>query len=310
MLHYRIRNNLMGVMVLLAIYSLPVSAQTPVTEFAPSTNTDPAVWFENDVRQMGVASVIDLSGIGGNLETSQPLPPGSALITTEFDNGDKAEVGILDDYGMPNDILASLNVAYSFFKADNAGQNLSAAPAIKLTFLNPVCDDPASANDCFGTLVYEPTWNGPTSSSATPVSSLVATDSWTDVNIDQDNGLFWWTGGFGQPNTAGGPPINTLAGWLPVFSSDFGDATLILVSIGVGTFNQGQIGYFDDVQINHTFAAGIDQRFDFGPAPELPPIVPVPALNNPSQALLLLGLLLIGGLSIRQRIRRLHNFDR
>ena len=32
-------------------------------------------------------------------------------------------------------------------------------------------------------------------------------DTWTTVNIDQNNGLFWWTGGFGAPNTAGGPPI-------------------------------------------------------------------------------------------------------
>lgn len=296
--------------LLLTTYCLSASAQTNVNAFAPSTNTDLGIWFESDLRQAGTASVVDLSGLGGSLEVDQPLPPGAALITTELDNGDKAEVGALNDYGMPNDIFASLTIAYSFLKADNMGQNLFAAPALNLTFFNPLCDDPVSANDCFGSLIYEPTWNGPTSTAATPVSSAVALDVWTQVDIDQGNGLLWWTGGFGQPNSAGGPPINTLSDWLTLFSSDFGDATLIEVSLGVGTFNQGQIGYFDDVQISHNFAGGFSESFDFGPAPALPPIVPVPALSTISQALLLLGLLCVGIVSIRQQIRRLHHFDR
>ncbi len=296
------------ILLLIAVQQAP--AQTLVPEFAPSTNTDLSIWFENDVRQMGVASIVDLSGAGGDLEADQPLPPGAALITTEFDNGDKAEVGVLEAFGLPQDILTSLNVSYTFFKASNTGQNLFAAPAIKLTFFNPVCDDPVSAGDCFGTLVYEPTWNGPTSSPATPVSSLVSTDTWMTADIDQNNGLFWWTGGFGQPNTAGGPPIDTLGGWLTTFSSDFADSSLVLISIGVGTFNQGQIGYFDDVQISHTFDGGFDRQFDFGPAPELPPVTPVPALDHPGQFLLLLVLLAAGGWRIRRRIHNLHHFDR
>jgi len=44
-----------------------------------------------------------------------------------------------------------------------------------------------------------------------------------------------------------------------VFSSDFADADLMMVSIGVGSFNQGQIGYFDDVEIVHdTYQAAYD----------------------------------------------------
>ena len=100
--------------------------------------------------------------MGGDLETLQPLPTGAALVTTTLgDTGDKGEVGVLDLYGFPADIFSSLSISYTYYKATNAGQNLSAAPSIKLTFFNAVCDDPGSAGDCFGTLVYEPTWNQP-----------------------------------------------------------------------------------------------------------------------------------------------------
>ncbi|MCH7664328.1 MAG: hypothetical protein IH936_00145 [Acidobacteria bacterium] len=47
-------------------------------------------------------------------------------------------------------------------------------------------------------------------------------------------------------------------------SNDFLGADLIIVSVGVGSFNQGQIGYFDDVTISGTSA---DASYDFNPAP-------------------------------------------
>ncbi|MCH8096381.1 MAG: hypothetical protein IID53_04825 [Proteobacteria bacterium] len=171
---------------------------------------------------------------------------------------------MLNDYGMPDNIFSTLSIMYSYHKATNADQNASAAPSLKLTFFNAVCDDAASAGDCFATLVYEPTWNGPTSTSASPASTNPATDVWTAVTIDQDTGLFWTTGGFGFVNSGGGPPIKTLAEWRTALSSDFGDAVLFRVSVGVGSFNQGQIGYFDDVQIAGTNA---DASYDFDPAP-------------------------------------------
>lgn len=294
-----------SIIVLSAFYT-STFAQTNVDTFAPSTNTDPGVWYENDVRQAGTATVVDLTGAGGDLETNQPLPSFAARLTTGSDTGDKAEVGVINDYGMPMDTFASLAVAYSFLKATNPGQNLTAAPSIKLTFFNTICDDVASAGDCFGTLVYEPSWNGPGSSTATPLSSQPALDVWTAVNIDQNNGLFWWTGGFGQPNTAGGPPIRTLADWLTQFSTDFADSTLIQVSVGVGTFNVDQLGYFDDVQISHTFGGGLSESYNFEPLPLVPPM-PIPTLGSISQILLLASLLLLGGLSIRSRIHHYQN---
>jgi hypothetical protein len=237
-------------------------AQEVVTGFAPAGTTDTGVWFENDVRPGGAAGTEDLSGSGGNLETAQPLPIGAAKLTTDFTDAAKAEVAVIDGYGLPQDILPTLQIFYSYHKADNPGQNASAAPSIKLTFFNPVCDDPASLGDCFGTLVYEPTWNQP---GQVGLSVAVPVDQWLDVTIDDETGVFWWTGGFGQGNGAGGPPLRTLADWADVFSSDFGDSELFQVSIGVGTFNQGQIGYFDDVEIVHDFGSGFDKYYDFEP---------------------------------------------
>jgi len=233
-------------------------AQTVVSSFAPATNLAPGVWYEDDVRPGGTASVADLTGIGGDLEDTQPLPVGAALLTTDFTNAAKGEVGVLGDYGMPGDTFSSLTVSYSYFKAANAGQNPASAPSLKLAFSNLLCDDVASAGDCYMELVYEPTWNGPPSP---------ATDTWTAVTIDENEGLFWATGGFGTGNGAGGPPLKTLAGWRASLSEDFGDATLIRVAVGVGSYNQGQIGYFDAVSISHSDGDGLAESYDFDPGP-------------------------------------------
>jgi hypothetical protein len=248
----------------LGVIAFGAQAQEIVTSFAPPGTTDTGVWFENDVRTGGSASTANLTGSGGDLESNQPLPIGAAKLTTDVTNEAKAEVAVIDGYGMPQDILSSLQIFYSYHKAGHPdpGHNLFAAPSIKLTFFNPLCDDPASGDDCFGTLVYEPSWNQPGSIGA---SSLVPIDQWIDVAIDSDTGVFWWTGGFGQPNTAGGPPLRTLGDWANEFSLDVGDSELIQVSIGVGTFNQGQIGYFDDVQIVHDHDGGFDKSYDFEP---------------------------------------------
>jgi len=246
----------------LAMLAQPALAQTKVYSFAPSSNTTPGVWFMNDVRMAGTASIVDLTGIGGTLDSGQPLPIGAAKLTTLYDNGDKAEVGVLDSYGKPQDIVATLKLAYSYYKASTPG-NAFAAPSIKLTFYNPVCDDPASAGDCFFTLTYEPYWNG---SNGPGVVTAPLPNTWTAVVIDSTTGVFWTSGGFGLANGAGGPPFYTLAGVLAAASSDFADSDLVMVSVGVGTYNQGQIGYFDAVKISHSYSAGYSAYYDFEPA--------------------------------------------
>ncbi len=127
-----------------------------------------------------------------------------------------------------------------------------------MAFFNPLCDDPASIGDCYGSLVWEAYQQG----AGNPTVA-----EWTTVSIDENNGLFWSTGLFGEPNGFGGCPAGgckTLSQWLATLSTDFLDSNLVLVSIGVGSYNQGQIGYFDDVTIAGTAVA--DATYDFEPA--------------------------------------------
>lgn len=233
-----------------------------VDSFAPFTVIPPAgVWYENDVRGGGQASVVSLAGQGGNLENNQPLPIGAARLTTGASNDDKAEVGVSDAYGNARTLFEdAFGLNYSYFKEDVG--NAFAAPSIKLTLFSSTCN----SGDCFGTLVYEPTWN----QSSPGTSQLVPTGDWESVAITADSGLFWWTGGFGKPNTAGGPPLNTLTDWMTAFDGDFETANLVGLSMGVGTYNQSQDTYFDDVRISS--ATGYSASYNFEPA-----VVPLPA---------------------------------
>jgi len=205
------------------------------------------------MRGGGTAGVADLGGMGGNLEAAQPLPTGAARLTTGFDNADKAEVGIFRDFGTVDDIIESLSVGYGYHKSAVSGGNEFAAPALKLAFFLPDRPD----DDTFVQLVYEPTWNQPGSEGS---SVPVATGTWVDAALDADTGLWWGTGGFGQPNTTGGPPLDTLNGWVSAFDDSFLQASLIGLSVGVGTFNQGQEGFFDNVRLAHS---QMDASYDF-----------------------------------------------
>jgi hypothetical protein len=204
--------------------------------------------------------VADLTGLGGDLEFAQPLPIGAAKLTTDLTDAAKAEVSVAGNFGVLNDILDSLAVGYSWHKASNPGQNLNAAPSLKLTFFNSVCDQtPGTTPDCYATLVYEPYTNG--------FGNYPALDTWQRSDLDADTGYWWTTGGFGLPNGFGGcgvSPCPTLRQLVTSSTPDFGQATLVAVSVGVGSYNQGQIGYFDNVTITGTLA---DATYDFNPAP-------------------------------------------
>jgi hypothetical protein len=234
---------------------------------------------------------VDLTGQGGNLENTQPLPTGAARITTDGTNASMGEVGVRDNYGVVSSIINSINLAYSYFKQAPSGDAAS-APSLKLNFVNPAFNPLVTTvpNRGFTTLVYEPYWNS---------GGTVATDTWLTDSIDATHGLFWTTGGFGQPNGAGGPPLNTLADWITAFDSTsggaFSNATLYEVKVGIGSFQPNQVGYFDKVVINGTSVA--DTTYDFQAAAA----VPLPAAAW-------MGMSLVGGVGglrgIKNRLRR------
>ncbi|HTI50765.1 MAG TPA: hypothetical protein VL475_07435, partial [Planctomycetaceae bacterium] len=123
---------LVGIFVIWAS-SLAQAATVTVTSI-DSTYTALGQWFASDVRPGGTATIVDLTGMGGNLENNQPLPTGAVQLTTDNTNAAKAEIGVAYNFGNTNvsDILSTLALGYSYYKA-NVGA-AAPAPSIKLSF--------------------------------------------------------------------------------------------------------------------------------------------------------------------------------
>lgn len=240
-----------------ALGAVAVAQATVVSGF-DSAYTANGQWFNSDVRANSSASVQASAPAGG------PLPTGAAKLTTGNDTNAKAEVGVVDAYGTAGSMLPAIALHYSYFKEASSG-NAETAPSIKLTFFNG-----AYVGDGYVTLVYEPYWNqaaGPATSIQPPVNA------WTAVDIDYTNGLFWGNGGFGQGNGAGGPPLMTLSGWLTAFDSTsnnaFSAASLLQLSVGIGSNTPNQSGYFDDVRMSNA-STGYNAAYDFEAASHVP----------------------------------------
>ncbi len=273
-------------LVWLSAFGISASAgATIVSSIAPySATPTPGVWFESDTRAGGSVSIPNLTGMGGALESTAPLPVCAALVTTGMSNADKAEIGLSDAFGTPNDIFSSLNISYRYFKATVAGGAAAAAPSLKIAFWNAAYNA-VPGQDGFVQLIYEPYIN--LGSNPTP-------DVWSQVSVDENTGVFWATGGFGQASSAGGPPYRTLAQWKSLFASEFGAAQMVQVAIGVGTYNQGQQGYVDQVVIAHNSGAGYAGVFDFD-------LAPVPMFSPWGLVVMLSCLLIAGATALRGR---------
>lgn len=258
----------------------PLPSTTKVSAFAaPVAAPVPGVWYASSIFPGGNASVVSLSGAGGDLEFSQPLPSGAAQLTTNVTLGAKAEVGVRNVYGVAASIIPSLGIGYNWYKATTSEQDPAAAASIKLTFSNSACDETASG-DCVATLVYQPSQNG----------FVPPTDTWQRSDLGNDTGVWSTTGGFGFGGTAGACPCKTLNQWLTESTPDFAQSLLISVSVGIGDRQYGQNGYFDNVTISGTSA---DATYDFDIAPVVTDGdgdgVPdaddnCPAMANPGQA--------------------------
>lgn len=265
-----------------------VFGQVTVTQFQSGGPVVADAWYISDVTAGGSASIVSLSGTGGNLENHQPLPTGAALLTTNNTTSAKAEVSTWADYGLASVILNQLTVGYSFFKP--SGTDQPAAPAIKL-----VISAAGGTGDNYGALIYEPYWN---------TGGTVPVDDWVNVSINSSTGSgsdatggWWWNGGFDISNGAGGPPLRSLSEWLTAFQTagdaDFANAHVIGLQVGVGTYNANQADYFDNVSIQVGNAPAKVYNFEVGAAS-------VPDAGA-TVGLLLAGLMSLGLIARRRR---------
>jgi len=246
---------------------------------------DAQPWDRTLIAAGGTAEIVSLAGKGGNLEGNAPLPTGAARLTTTNDNASRAEVQFIPDggFGLVSDIFNNdLSFSYSMFKGATGAA--FPAPTLKLQFYN---ENPALGQGGYTQLIFEPSWNMPGSEGS---STAVTSGDWLDFTVNLNSGLFWTSGGFGQANGAGGPPLLTLDGWQSTFNADFANANLFGMSIGLGSYNPDQIGYFDNVQAR---AGQLDVTFNF----EAASAVPIPA----TLPLLAVGLLALAGMARRRR---------
>lgn len=245
--------NLMGATAL----SVPaLASDVVVNQFNPQTPaTQVDAWYLTDMRGAGTATIESLAGKGGNLEAAQPLPTGAARLTTGAANADKAEVATFANFGRATDVLKSIDLSYNYYKSPNSLEN-AAAPSIKLALLG------TGTGDNYGQLVYEPYWSPTLGTPSKGAWQSVVIDETSGAGTDQSGG-WWWTGGFEVPNSAGGPPLRSLAEWDAIFSAsdaDYGNAQVVSLAIGVGTYNKDQDDYFDAVAIK---TGGVDKKYDF-----------------------------------------------
>jgi hypothetical protein len=246
-----------AVVGILVISGTAMATTTTVITTLSSGSHVAGKWYQNGTTSGGSASIVSLTGLGGNLENGQPLPTGAAELTTNMTNSAKAEIGTFGDFGLASTALNDIVLGYNYYRQNLSGGNTFAAPSIKLEIKAT-----GGSGDLDGYLVYEPYWNGSITSN---IWQSVSINSSTGAGGDSTGG-WWWDGGFNIASGAGGPPIRSLSEWVTAFqasdATDFANAHIVALSMGVGTYNQGQIDYFDNVSIKSA-AGNIDAVYNF-----------------------------------------------
>jgi len=237
----------------LALTAFPALSATTVSSFSSG------YWSKTDMRGNGEASLVDLTGAGGNLEANVPLGTGAAKLQTGLSNNDKAQVGMFGAFGTVGDFLNGGRISYDYYN-EPGNSNQAAAPSFKMIVVNPA--NPLGTPTQF---VYEPYWNINPGVSTNPTPGV-----WTSQTITGGSGLLWHTGFAGDGNQAGGGNLGkTMGDWGTHFGLDLTDALIIGFAMGIGTYNQGVTAYFDNLSIN---TGNFADTFDFEVS-----VVPLPA---------------------------------
>ena len=246
-----------AIVSILVIGNSAMATTTTVITALSSGSHVAGKWYQNGTASGGSASIVSLTGLGGNLENSQPLPSGAVKLTTDLTNPAKAEIGTFGDFGLASTSLNDIVLGYNYYRQNQSGGNTFAAPSIKLEIKAS-----GFGSDRDGYLVYEPYWNGSVTSN---VWQSVSINSSTGAGGDSTGG-WWWDGGFGIASGAAGPPIRSLSEWVTAFQAsdptNFANAHIVTLSMGVGTYNQGQIDYFDNISIK-SMAGSVDAVYNF-----------------------------------------------
>ncbi|MDO6445932.1 PEP-CTERM sorting domain-containing protein [Colwellia sp. 1_MG-2023] len=246
---FSFKKTLMTTLVFCFIQSAQASLVT-VSELSAFQPTLMDTWLYGDMRDGGTADIVSLNGLGGDLENNSPLGNDALKLTTGLANNDKAEIVIQNDFGMVSDILNStLSFSYDYYRTNIDNGNAFAAPSLKLGFYNSNC---LQGEDCYFQLIYEPYFN-----------AMLADSQWTNISINLNLGDFWNTGGFGLASGGGGCGVVgciTLDETKNVANANFSSSHLVNVALGIGSYNQGVVGYVDNVNIN---VGQFSQTYDF-----------------------------------------------